>query len=89
MPESLLANLRVFARTLRAAGVAVRAGGVPDAVRALAEVGLSSRRDVRDALRAVLVSRREDLGAFDRLFDRGLHFVARLEHVAGDDSSRA
>jgi len=68
--ESLLANLLIFARTLRAAGVAVRAGGVPDAIRALADVGLSSRRDVRDVLRAVLVSRHEDLAPFDRLFER-------------------
>ncbi len=70
MPESLLANLLVFARTLRAAGIAVRAGGVPDAIRALGDVGISNRRDVRAALRAVLVSRHEDLAPFDRLFDR-------------------
>jgi uncharacterized protein len=70
MPESLLANLLIFARTLRAAGVAVRAGGVPDAIRALADVGISNRRDVHDALRAVLVSRHEDLLPFDRLFER-------------------
>jgi uncharacterized protein with von Willebrand factor type A (vWA) domain len=68
MPESLLANLVIFARTLRASGVAVRAGGVPDAVRALADIGVSKRRDVHDALRAVLVSRHEDLKPFDRLF---------------------
>jgi len=68
--ESLLANLLIFARTLRAAGVVVRAGGVPDAVGALADIGITSRRDVRDALRAVLVSRHEDLAAFDRIFER-------------------
>jgi uncharacterized protein with von Willebrand factor type A (vWA) domain len=60
----------MFARTLRGAGVAVRAGGVPDAIRALEEVGVSSRRDAHDALRAVLVSRHEDLALFDRLFER-------------------
>lgn len=70
MPQHLLANLLIFARTLRAAGVAVRGGGVPDAIRALADVGVSSRRDVHDVLRAVLVSRHEDLASFDRLFDR-------------------
>jgi len=70
VPESLLANLLMFARTLRGAGVAVRAGGVPDAIRALEDVGISSRRDVHDALRAVLVSRHEDLALFDRLFER-------------------
>jgi uncharacterized protein with von Willebrand factor type A (vWA) domain len=68
MPESFLANLLIFARTMRAAGVAVRAGGVPDAVKALADIGVSSRRDVHDALRAVMISRHEDLAPFDRLF---------------------
>jgi uncharacterized protein with von Willebrand factor type A (vWA) domain len=67
---SVLGNLLVFARTLRAAGVAVRAGGVQDAVLALSDVGITNRRDVRDALRAVLVSRHDDLVVFDRLFDR-------------------
>ena len=70
MAERFLANLLIFARTLRAAGIAVRAGGVPDAIRALADVGITNRRDVHDALRAVLVSRHEDLAPFDRLFDR-------------------
>ena len=70
MPDDLLANLVVFARTLRAAGVAVRAGGVPDAVRAIDVVGLTRRGDVRDALRAVLISRAEDRESFDRIFEQ-------------------
>jgi uncharacterized protein with von Willebrand factor type A (vWA) domain len=70
MAESLLANLLVFARALRTAGVAVRAGGVQDAVAALADIGIARRADVRSALRAVLISRRDDLAVFDRLFDR-------------------
>ncbi len=85
MPESLLANLLIFARTLRASGVAVRAGGVPDAIRALADVGVSSRRDVHDVLRAVLVSRHEDLAPFDRLFDR---FWRVWREPAGSDMPR-
>jgi uncharacterized protein with von Willebrand factor type A (vWA) domain len=68
--DRLLANLLMFARTLRAAGVGVRPGGVPDAIRALTEVGVSSRRDVRDALRAVLISRHEDVPLFDEVFER-------------------
>jgi uncharacterized protein with von Willebrand factor type A (vWA) domain len=67
---SLLANLLIFARTLRAAGVVVRAGGVQDAIRALADVGITSRSDVRDVLRGVLICRHEDLAPFERLFDR-------------------
>ena len=70
MPDAFLANLIVFARTLRAAGVSVRAGGVPDAVRALAQVGIGRKSDVRDALRAVLVYRHDDGVRFDALFEQ-------------------
>jgi uncharacterized protein with von Willebrand factor type A (vWA) domain len=70
VPQSLLANLLIFTRTLRAAGIAVRAGGVPDAVLALGDIGVASRKDVHDALRTVLVSRHEDLAPFDELFER-------------------
>jgi uncharacterized protein with von Willebrand factor type A (vWA) domain len=65
---ALLSNLLIFTRALRAAGVAVRAGGVPDAVRALGDVGISNKRDVHAALRTVLISRHEDLAPFDELF---------------------
>ena len=70
MSQSLLANLLVFARTLRAGGVAVRAGGVPDAIQALEDVGVVSKKDVHDALRTVFISRHEDLAPFDELFER-------------------
>ncbi|HEY7287119.1 MAG TPA: VWA domain-containing protein [Vicinamibacterales bacterium] len=70
MPDELLGNLLVFTRTLRAAGVSVRAGGLPDAVRAIDIVGLRKKADVRDALRAVLISRHEDGAHFERIFER-------------------
>ena len=70
MPEAFLANLIVFARALRAAGVSVRASGVPDAVHALAVVGIGRKADVRDALRAVLVYRHGDEVRFDALFEQ-------------------
>src|SRR5436190_13058050 len=70
MSEGLLPNLLVFARALRTAGVSVRAGGVADAVRALAIVGVARRRDVRDALRTVLTLRHEDFPIFDEIFER-------------------
>ena len=70
MPNELLANLLVFTRTLRAAGVSVRAGGLPDAIRAIDIVGLTKRADVRDALRAVLISRHEDRESFNRIFEQ-------------------
>ena len=72
-PASLLANLLIFARTLRAAGVAVRAGGVPDAVRALADVGISTpaRRARRASRRARLPPRRsgaDSIALFERFW---------------------
>jgi uncharacterized protein with von Willebrand factor type A (vWA) domain len=70
VPQSLLANLLIFARTLRTGGVAVRAGAVPDAVQALVDVGIARKSDVHDALRTVLVSRLDDLAPFDEMFER-------------------
>ncbi|HEY7170709.1 MAG TPA: VWA domain-containing protein [Vicinamibacterales bacterium] len=70
MSEGLLPNLLVFARALRTAGVSVRAGGVADAVRALAIVGVARRRDVRDTLRTVLILRHDDFPIFDEIFER-------------------
>jgi uncharacterized protein with von Willebrand factor type A (vWA) domain len=70
MPEGLLSNLLVFARALRTAGVSVRAGGVADAARALAVIGIERRRDVREALRTVLTLRHEDAPIFDEIFER-------------------
>jgi uncharacterized protein len=70
MAGQLFANLLLFTRGLRSAGVDVRAGSVADAVRALEEVGLTRKRDVRDALRTVLISRHDDLERFDAAFER-------------------
>src|SRR5262245_11180876 len=88
MPDELLGNLVVFTRTLRAAGVSVRAGSLSDAVRAINIVGMRAKADVRDALRAVLISRSEDREPFDRIFERfwrvwpdGLHALPRPMHV--------
>src|SRR5262245_35357107 len=70
MPDELLGNLVVFTRTLRAAGVSVRAGSLSDAVRAVDIVGMRVKADVHDALRAVLISRHEDREPFDRIFEQ-------------------
>jgi uncharacterized protein with von Willebrand factor type A (vWA) domain len=63
-------NLMLFVRTLRAQGVPVPADATLDAIRALEHVGIRRRNDVRDALRAVLINRYDDLARFDRLFDQ-------------------
>ena len=66
----LAENLVLFVRALRAQGVAVPADAALDAIRALAHLGIRRRDDVRDALRAVLIRRHDDLVRFDRLFDQ-------------------
>jgi uncharacterized protein with von Willebrand factor type A (vWA) domain len=70
MPDELLGNLVVFTKTLRAAGVSVRAGSLSDAIRAIDIVGMRAKADVRDALRAVLISRNDDREPFDRIFEQ-------------------
>jgi uncharacterized protein with von Willebrand factor type A (vWA) domain len=70
MAGHLVANLVIFVRTLRAAGVQVRQGGVPDALVALDELGIRRKRDVHDALRTVLLFRHDDYRRFDELFER-------------------
>lgn len=67
--EETLDAVVEFARALRAAGAEVPASAATDAARALAAVGLTERTRVRAATRATLVSRREDLGTFDELFE--------------------
>lgn len=59
-----------FVRALRAAGAAVPANAALPGAEALATVGLADRDAVRAALRAALISRREDLPVYDRLFPR-------------------
>src|SRR5262245_58686626 len=58
-----------FAALLRRHGLPVALLQVTDAVRALERLDLSDREEVRLGLRAVLVSRPEDLPTFDRCFD--------------------
>ena len=59
-----------FARELRGAGLAVGTGDVLTYVQALAPLDPSDLVDLYWAGRATLVSRREDLAAYDRVFRR-------------------
>lgn len=59
----------VFGRVLREAGLEVGPGRVGGALRGLDAIDLARQEDVYWALRQTLVSRREDLDAFDRAFD--------------------
>src|SRR5262245_37615715 len=62
-------NLLSFGRSLKDAGVGVRVGQLIDAGRALNFVDIGCRPDFYTALRSNLVSRREDIPLFDRVFE--------------------
>lgn len=68
-PTPFVANLLLFGRLLRSAGVDVGHSRVVDAVRALEVTGVRARLDVRATLRALLVHRHDDLARFDQAFD--------------------
>jgi hypothetical protein len=69
-PRGLLAdNVLHFVRLLRAAGLPVGPAKVLDAIDAVEAVGVANRVDFREALAAVLVSRREHLDLFLQAFD--------------------
>jgi uncharacterized protein with von Willebrand factor type A (vWA) domain len=64
----LAANVLLFGRVLRAAGLDVHHGRLLDAVRSLEWVGVGRRKDVAAALRCLLVHRQTDLARFDEAF---------------------
>jgi uncharacterized protein with von Willebrand factor type A (vWA) domain len=66
--EPLVRHVVTFGRVLREAGLEVGPGRVTDALHGLNSVDLVRRDDVYWTLRQTLVSRAEDLGAFDRAF---------------------
>lgn len=65
----LLPRLGAFARLLRDAGLEAGPRRLTDATRALAFVDLVHRDDFHDALRAVFVSRKDDIPAFEAAFE--------------------
>src|SRR6476661_9110902 len=70
LPQGCLAdNVLYFVRVLRAAGLPVGPAKVIDALAAIEAVGVDNRSDFREALAAVLVSRREHLPIFEQAFD--------------------
>ncbi len=66
----ILSHVLLFARRLKRKGLKITPGRVMDAVRSLEVIDLSIRQDFSSALRANLVSSREDLAAFDELFEQ-------------------
>lgn len=68
-PPALAANLVHFAGLLRRAGLPVGPDGVIAAGQALDLLGIEDRREVRAALRALMVQRHEHQDVFDQAFD--------------------
>ena len=68
-PRDLSSAIVRFGALLRSHGLPVALIQVTDAVRALEQLDLGDRLEVQLGLRAVLVSRPEDLPTFDRCFD--------------------
>ena len=69
MSGTLARNVVLFGRVLRAGGIETGPGRMADLLRALTEVGIARRDDVKAAARALLVHRRDDLHVFDTAFD--------------------
>ncbi len=71
MPDAdkILENVILFCRALRHKGLGVTTGQVLTVVEALRHISLTRRRDVRSALRAILINRKTDLDAFHEAFD--------------------
>jgi uncharacterized protein len=66
--DAVVRHIVTFGRILREAGLEVGPGRLEDALRGLDSVELARDDDVYWTLRQTLVSRREDLDAFDRAF---------------------
>jgi uncharacterized protein with von Willebrand factor type A (vWA) domain len=81
MNAALVDNLLRFGQALRKCGLEGPAGRMPDVIMAVESVGVGRRADVRAALRALLVHRRDDGALFDRIFD--LFWRARHERYEG------
>lgn len=65
----LLPRLGAFARLLHDTGLEAGPRRLTDATRALGHVDLKRREDFRNTLRAVFVSRKEDIPTFEAAFD--------------------
>jgi uncharacterized protein with von Willebrand factor type A (vWA) domain len=68
MADAVVRHVVTFGRVLREAGLEVGPGRLGDALTGLDHVDLTSQDDVYWTLRQTLVSRHEDLDAFDRAF---------------------
>ncbi|MEO8486530.1 MAG: VWA domain-containing protein [Betaproteobacteria bacterium] len=78
----LAENVLHFVRVLRGAGLPLGPAKVIDALAAVEAVGVAHRGDFREALAAVLCSRREHLELFEQAFDLFWRDPKLLERMA-------
>src|SRR5215468_7103852 len=71
-----------FAALLRRHGLPVTPEHVTDGARALEQLDLADREEVRVGLRAVFAGRPEDFGTFDRVFDAFWRVTREADRVA-------
>jgi len=82
-PRGYLAdNVMHFVRVLRGAGLPLGPAKVIDALAAVEAVGVAHRGDFREALAAVLCSRRDHLELFEQAFDLFWRDPKLLERMA-------
>ena len=77
-------NLVHFARALRHAGIRTGPAQLETAIRALRETSIGNREDFYHTLRAVLITRAEDLALFHQVFQmfwRDPDFLGRMLHL--------
>ena len=77
-PDLLIRNLVVFARVLRASGIAVDPGQIADFLRGLTLIEATDPIQLYYAARAVFVRRVEDIALFDRAFHLFWRELGRL-----------
>ena len=81
------AHLTSFCRALRSHGLLIGPLETADAMRALSAVDMMDRGRVYWSLRSLLVSRRDEIPIYDRLFERFWNFEALpvRPHIDSDD----
>jgi hypothetical protein len=68
--QGTLTNLMAFGRVLKGLGFKISLSQVIDASRSLSWVDMGNKGDFRTVLRSNLISNREDMALFDRVFDQ-------------------
>ena len=70
LSDALIERVVHFSQLVRAHGIPVTSGRIIDAQRSMRYIDLGRRDDFYHALRANLIASRDDIPAFDKLFDR-------------------